>query len=148
METQKCSMCREEKPITDYTHRKRECRVCRNIKGRSFYNVHKERILDDKKQYREENRGMTLRKVTCDCGAVIANNNLVVHKRSQKHLKYVVLKERTESNKLWQITYYDEEDGYKQNVVWVTEERYNEFHRVRNYYVGSNYNLIKEMELI
>ena len=70
--------------------------------------MNKDRILENKKQYREENREKILRKVTCDCGAIVANNNLAIHKRSKRHQQYLELQERKNSNKLWQITYYDE----------------------------------------
>ena len=148
MDMQKCTKCGEEKQATEYTHRKRECRECRNTKGRIFYNMNKDRILEDKKQYREENREKILRKVTCDCGAIVANNNLAIHKRSKRHQQYLELQERKNNNKLWQITYYDEADEHKQIVLWITEDKYTEFHKQRNFYDGSNYKLVKEMGLI
>ena len=32
-------------------------------------------------------------------------------------------------------------------LFWVTEDKYKEFHKLRNFYVGSNYKLLKEINL-
>ena len=87
--TQACSLCMVMKPKTDYTHRKRECKECRNEKRKQFYIANKERIKEESRQrkakYREEHKG----KITCECGALICEYKIQRHKESYRYILWV-----------------------------------------------------------
>tara|TARA_R110000772_G_scaffold256958_1_gene373625 strand:+ start:416 stop:976 length:561 start_codon:yes stop_codon:yes gene_type:complete len=56
-----------------------------------YYEQHRENINERQKQYYHINKKKInqklLRKVTCECGCIVAKNALIRHKKTQKHLK-------------------------------------------------------------
>tara|TARA_R110000803_G_scaffold208218_1_gene276750 strand:- start:623 stop:907 length:285 start_codon:yes stop_codon:yes gene_type:complete len=55
----------------------------------TYYNSHKYEILKQKKKYYELNKNKLLKKVNCNCGAIIAHAAYKRHLKSKKHLKFV-----------------------------------------------------------
>ena len=55
-----------------------------------------EKILEDQKQYRQVNRDKLIEyrqtKITCSCGATFSRSNKAQHERTEKHNKYINLK--------------------------------------------------------
>ena len=78
--TKKCSECGKLKPKTEFRKG-----GCRSIKSHEYYLANKEIILENKKEYRKENKEKVYRKVTCECGCVVCLKSLQQHKLSQKH---------------------------------------------------------------
>ena len=66
-------------------------------KHKIYYEENKEKLLDYAKDYGktyyEQNKEIILakqrEKITCECGCVIVRNNLLSHKKSQKHLNSI-----------------------------------------------------------
>ena len=152
-----CSRCKEEKSTSEFTKHRKQCKLCRKELDSYYRTRTKEQWEYDTSQREEKLRQQHLdaekrrsEKFICDCGCSYYMrdvSNKKSHEQSKKHQEFVILKNRKDNNKLWQISFYDEEDEHKQNIIWVTEDKYNEFHKLRNFYVGSNYKLLKEINL-
>ena len=65
METKTCSSCLSQKPLTDYTQRKRECRECRNKKAKEFYIANREKCIIDSQLWKLNNEEKLCREVQC-----------------------------------------------------------------------------------
>ena len=87
METKNCTLCLKLKPASEYTCRKRECRECRNRKARAHYQENKEEILEDKRQWKQENKDKLAEKVLCECDCEVGKESIYKHKQSEKHKK-------------------------------------------------------------
>ena len=142
METKTCSLCNQDKLLNEYTQRKKECRECRNKKGREYYKAHKEEIIERKEQYR---RAMKNHKIECACGAVVQNLNLDRHKESQKHKNFI---EGKIKEKKLTISYYDEDCDMKKQFITVDKEKYHEFQGIRSRLLESNYKNLKRIKYI
>ena len=61
------------------------------ISGRNkqYYQDNHEQILEQKKQYYQDNRDKLSEKITCQCGSVVSKINLLKHKKTIKHQKFV-----------------------------------------------------------
>ena len=157
MATRKCRLCNIEKLLGDFCKWKTICKKCNSDRQRYYRTRTKEQWECDTAQREEKLRQQHLdaekrrsEKFICDCGCSYYMrdvSNKKSHEQSKKHQQFVILKDRKDNNRLWQISFYDEEDEHKQNIIWVTEDKYNEFHKLRNFYVGSNYKLLKEINL-
>jgi len=57
-----------------------------------YYQENKEKLCEQRKQYREENREKLKEKITCECGCILRRDSLSRHKRTKKHLDWEKLK--------------------------------------------------------
>jgi hypothetical protein len=56
---------------------------------KQHYRDNRGKILEQKKQYYQDNRDKLSEKITCQCGSVVSKFNLLRHKKSKKHQKFV-----------------------------------------------------------
>ena len=66
------------------------------IQRKNYYETNKERLLDEKKEYFIKNKQRILnkkkQKITCECGCIVRYDGMLDHKKTQKHLKKILLK--------------------------------------------------------
>ena len=95
-----CSQQRKthyEKNIEKINAQRRECYERNKDKmhanDKKYRDSHKEQIYERTKRYTEEHREELNEKrklkITCECGAVVRHDYMVVHKRSTKHLDFL-----------------------------------------------------------
>ena len=60
---------------------------------KQYYEENKDKISEYNKQYREKHidntkqySGKNNEKITCECGSIISNHNIIVHKKTKKHI--------------------------------------------------------------
>ena len=143
--TQECSLCGKIKPKTEYTQRKRECQECRRVKSREYYIANREKVLEYKKDYREQNEDKLKAKTVCECGVTVCLVGIERHKQSKKHIDKL---EGNVKQKKDIISYYAEDGGLKKKFVYVKREVYEEFASNRSRMLCTNYKILKQMNLI
>ena len=145
-QTQECSLCLQLKPKIEYTRRNRQCKDCRNKKRTESYEANKERILEESRQrkakYRIEHSG----KVTCECGALVCEYNLLKHKTTKKHVNKIA---GIEKEKKQLITYYDEMNHLKKVFLYVEPSTYRTFKKMREQERKlTNYKILNDLKII
>ena len=145
METQTCSSCLSQKPLTDYTQRKRECRECRNKKAKEFYIANREKCIIDSQLWKLNNEEKLCREVKCECGSEVQCRNFKEHEKSVIHQNFINgIKKETKDI----ISYYDEENSFKRKFIKVNTEVYKTFKSNQSRALCSNYKLLRQMSLI
>ena len=93
---QKYPCINERLPIQTYEERKEQKKKYNKehkeqIKEykKDYDKEHKEKKKKYQKEYRELNKDKILEKIKCECGAVITKCNLIRHKKSNNHKKYI-----------------------------------------------------------
>ena len=157
MEIKVCSVCKVEKSIEQFRHQRRVCKQCRNVQNKYYRTRTEEQreidVVRRNEQLKQQHLEAVLKRQThtCECGAVylmMDKKYQKQHEQTKKHRQFIEFRERAAAKKEYKITYYDEQDEYRKNIVWITKEEYDEFHNKRNYYKGTNYTLLKEMNFI
>jgi len=64
------------------------------LKSKESYKRNKEQILLKQKEYREQNKEQISLKrkksITCECGSIVIKDSLARHKRTKKHLEFIM----------------------------------------------------------
>jgi hypothetical protein len=61
-----------------------------SAKKKQYYQDNKNDILETQKQYYQDNKARLAEKILCECGNYSTRVNFARHKRSKKHLKYLL----------------------------------------------------------
>ena len=145
-QVQACSLCRQMKPKTEYTHRKRECKDCRRRKAREFYKANSERIKEERREWKAKFRNDHREKITCECGCLVCEYNIQKHRNTEKHKNKLagVEKERKQL-----VTYYDEHNNLKKVFLYLEPSLYARFRKMRDYERKlTNYKILKDLMII
>lgn len=59
---------------------------------KKYREINKDKMKEQKKKYYEINKHKMLEKVTCECGSVITKKSLIRHKKTKKHLNFLISK--------------------------------------------------------
>ena len=59
---------------------------------KEYRKQNKEKIAENKKEYRKQNKEKIAEKVTCECGCIARYDGMSRHKKTQTHLKKILLK--------------------------------------------------------
>ncbi len=145
MDTQICSTCQVEKPMTDYPQRKRQCRECRNKKAKETYKANREYYIAQKQLWKLDNDERLTHPKKCECGSEVQACNFNKHTKSKKHQDFIngLVKETKEI-----ISYRGADNNYKKKFIRVSKEVFKQFHDVREGSWESNYKILKELCII
>ena len=73
-----------------------ECRKRNKQQMAEYRKKNKEIIAEKQKEYQKQNKQQIeeyiRKKVTCECGCIVRRDGMLKHKKSQKHLKKILLK--------------------------------------------------------
>ena len=73
--------------MLEYANRLNDKRASRS--GKEYKKDNAEKIKEKGKEYYKDNAEKLKKKITCDCGCILARYHLTRHKKTKKHLDFI-----------------------------------------------------------